>query len=160
MSTFVLDTNMVLGYIRAAKYAEYVEKKYSVSTPPNIAIISVVTIAEIYSLSLQFGWGDDKQTKLKDILNKIPTVNINHPEILLKYAEIDAYSQGKHPIKKMPDGMTSRNMGKNDVWIAATCSVLNAILLTTDKDFNHLNNVFLHLEFIDPGLTSSDINAK
>jgi len=39
-------------------------------------------------------------------------------------------------------------MGKNDLLIAATASVLNATLLTTDQDFNHLHNEFLNLEFI------------
>jgi len=156
MSTFVLDTGMVLGYIRAAAYAEYAEKRFSVSAPPNIAVVSVVTIGEIYSLSIQLGWGDEKQKKLKDVLSKIPVVNINHPEILGRYAEIDAFSQGKHTSKKLPTGVTSRNMGKNDIWIAATCSALNGTLLTTDQDFDHLNGVFLNLEYIDPKLKGSD----
>ena len=160
MSTFVLDTTMVLGYIRAAAYAEYTEKRFSVWVPPNIAIVSVVTIGEIYSLSMQFGWGDGKQKKLKDILNKIPVVNINHPEVLGRYAEIDAFSQGKHPSKKLPTGMTSRNMSKNDIWIAATGSVLNAILLATDHDFDHLDSVFLKVEYTDQSLNGSDVNAQ
>ena len=40
-------------------------------------------------------------------------------------------------------------MGKNDLWIAATSSVYDLILLTTDKDFNHLDGEFLDLEYID-----------
>lgn len=44
--------------------------------------------------------------------------------------------------------MTSRNMGKNDLWIAATASVTNATLITTDKDFYHLNNTYLKLTII------------
>ena len=40
-------------------------------------------------------------------------------------------------------------MGKNDIWIAATTSVLNATLLTTDNDFNHLQNEFIELQLID-----------
>ena len=47
-------------------------------------------------------------------------------------------------------GMSSRNMGKNDLWIAAAASVLNAKLLTTDKDFDHLNEEFLEIIYIDP----------
>lgn len=46
-------------------------------------------------------------------------------------------------------GMSSRNMGKNDLWIAAAASVLNAKLLTTDKDFDHLNEEFLEVIYID-----------
>jgi tRNA(fMet)-specific endonuclease VapC len=40
-------------------------------------------------------------------------------------------------------------MGKNDLWIAATTSVLDAILLTTDNDFDHLHNEFLQVAKID-----------
>ena len=64
----------------------------------------------------------------------------------LDYAEIDAFSQGK--LKDRPLSISARNMGKNDLWIAATASILNATLLTTDLDFNHLHNVFLNLEYI------------
>jgi predicted nucleic acid-binding protein len=41
-------------------------------------------------------------------------------------------------------------MGKNDLWIAATATVFQATLLTTDKDFNHLHNVFFKVEYIHP----------
>ena len=40
-------------------------------------------------------------------------------------------------------------MGKNDLWIAATSSIYDLILLTTDKDFNHLDSEYLNLEYID-----------
>jgi predicted nucleic acid-binding protein len=36
-------------------------------------------------------------------------------------------------------------MGKNDLWIAATASVLDIPLMTTDNDFTHLDAVFLKL---------------
>lgn len=41
--------------------------------------------------------------------------------------------------------MTARSMGKNDLWIAATASILSAKLLTTDNDFDHLDGVYLDL---------------
>jgi tRNA(fMet)-specific endonuclease VapC len=41
-------------------------------------------------------------------------------------------------------------MGKNDIWIAATASALNAILVTTDTDFAHLDNEFLSVSHINP----------
>ena len=34
-------------------------------------------------------------------------------------------------------------MGKNDLWIAATASILGAQLITTDADFDHLGGTFL-----------------
>jgi predicted nucleic acid-binding protein len=47
------------------------------------------------------------------------------------------------------EGMSARNMGKNDLWIAATASVLKAKLLTTDRDFDHLDSEFLEVIYID-----------
>lgn len=40
-------------------------------------------------------------------------------------------------------------MTKNDLWIAATASILNLTLITTDLDFNHLSPIFLKLETLD-----------
>ena len=34
-------------------------------------------------------------------------------------------------------------MGKNDLWIAATAFALDVPLMTTDGDFDHLNDTFL-----------------
>jgi tRNA(fMet)-specific endonuclease VapC len=84
------------------------------------------------------------------LLRQVPHIDINHDAVLQSYAEIDAFSQGKLTSKNLPVGMSARNMGKNDLWIAATASVLNATLLTTDDDFDHLNGVFLTVIVIDP----------
>jgi len=52
MEKFVLDTGIILGYVRGAGYAEYIEKKYRLFSPPNIPLISIVSKGEIYSLAL------------------------------------------------------------------------------------------------------------
>ncbi len=39
-------------------------------------------------------------------------------------------------------------MGKNDLWIAATAALTDARLLTSDRDFDLLDNVFLSLELV------------
>ena len=67
MQKFVLDTGVILGYIRAAGYANYIEKKYAPFTPPNIPLISVVSRGEIYSLAKQFGWAGGKLKALDDL---------------------------------------------------------------------------------------------
>jgi len=36
-------------------------------------------------------------------------------------------------------------MGKNDRWIAATASVPDMDLLTSDKDFEHLDGAYIRL---------------
>ena len=74
--------------------------------------------------------------------------DINILALIHRYAEIDAFSQSKHP--GYPITFSARNMGKNDLWIAATTSILEANLLTTDTDFDHLNNQFLKVHKIQP----------
>jgi len=149
MTTFVLDTGLLVGYLRGADYADYTERHFGVSTPQNFPVICVVSSGEVYSVALQFGWGEERLRRLGDLLRRIPFVDINSPQVIERYAQIDAYSQGKHPSRTLPPAVTSRNMGKNDVWIAATASVLQATLLTTDHDFDHLHGIFLAVEYID-----------
>ncbi|MEQ1745905.1 MAG: hypothetical protein ABMA02_10790 [Saprospiraceae bacterium] len=78
------------------------------------------------------------------LLDMLYPIDIWSEDILDRNAEIDAFSQGKHPI--LMHSFTARNMGKNDLWIAASASILGATLLTTDGDFDHLDGVFLSVE--------------
>ena len=82
-------------------------------------------------------------TEIEDYSRKLIAVDIRNQAILKRYAQIDAYSQGK--LKDNPLNLSARNMGKNDLWIAACASVLDILLLTTDNDFNHLDKKFLKL---------------
>lgn len=150
MTRYILDTGIIVGYLRQAEYAKYVENKYSPLTPPNTPAISIVTNAELRSLALQWQWDETKKQTLHELLRKIPHIDIHHEAVLERYAEIDAFSQGKHPAKFLPDGLSARNMGKNDIWIAATASSMNATLITIDNDFDHLNGVFLPVIYVDP----------
>ncbi|XHR98373.1 PIN domain-containing protein [Mucilaginibacter sp. UC70_90] len=40
--------------------------------------------------------------------------------------------------------------GKNDLWIAATAALLGLTLVTTDKDFDHLHQIFMEVKHISP----------
>ena len=157
MATYFLDTGILLGFVRGAGYAAYAERKFAVNQPPNVSLMSVVSKGELYSLAIQLGWGTQKRLSLEHLLLQIPNVDINKDPVIQRYAEIDAYSQGKDSARRPPAGFTSRNMGKNDLWIVATASVLNSSLLTTDRDFDHLNGVFLNVIYIDRNLKPSDV---
>jgi tRNA(fMet)-specific endonuclease VapC len=95
VSTYLLDTGLLLGHIRGADYADLAERRYSLSQPPNVSLVSVVTKGEIYSLAIQFNWGERKKQELDSLLRRIPVVDINTDRIIQRYAEVDAYSQGK-----------------------------------------------------------------
>ena len=155
MRKYFLDTGIVLGYARSAGYAEYVDKKFDIFG--HMPLVSIVSKGELYSLAIQRNWGTSKLKLLDELLRKLPIVDINDEQIIRRYAEIDAYSLGKNSVKPLPKGQTARQMGKNDLWIAATASVVKATLLTTDHDFDHLDRVFVEVVYVDPKLTGSDI---
>lgn len=90
----------------------------------------MVTHGEIKVLAQRNGWGAQKLAALDEALAAFVTVDINHPRVIDAYVELDLTSQSH------PDG--ARNMGKNDLWIAAAAKGAGATRLTTDKDFEHL----------------------
>ena len=149
MAKYFLDTGILLGFVRGSGYAKYAEEKYQLFEPQNEIFISVVTIGEILSLSIQFNWGDSKKILLKKTINEIPCVDINTEEVLNRYAEIDAFCLGKNSKATLTVGISAKILQKNDLWIASTASVLNATLVTIDKDFDLLNKKYLDVIYID-----------
>ncbi len=141
---YQFDTNIVIHYIRESETMRIVEQKYQPFESSNEIWISVISIGELKSIAIQAKWGKKKVQQLVNLLDAIAPVDIWSEDILDRYAEIDAYSQGKLPDRPLP--YSSRNMGKNDLWIAACASILGATLLTTDADFNHLNSIFLPVQ--------------
>ena len=75
--------------------------------------------------------GKEKNSRFRGISFEISSYNIDTEEVVNRYAEIDVFSQGRLDGRK--SNFTARNMGKNDIWIAAMASVLDAMLLRTDK---------------------------
>jgi predicted nucleic acid-binding protein len=140
---YLLDTNILLIYLRNQKTKDYIDQIYQPFSLPNLPLISVVTKGEIKSIGLQNKWSLSRLQSLDNFLNQLIVVDINAEDIIEKYAEIDAFSQGKLTTK--PLGMTSRNMGKNDLWIAATAFITDSKLMTMDADFDHLKDEYLEL---------------
>ena len=140
---YLLDTNIVLHLIRESSLSRQLRTDYSLFKVPQRLFVSVVVEGELESLALQNQWGNAKMTELNNYLQALITVDIRINSIIKRYAEIDAFSQDK--LKNRPLNYSARNMGKNDLWIAATASVLNIPLMTTDNDFNHLDKLFLKL---------------
>ncbi|MEN0003894.1 MAG: PIN domain-containing protein [Bacteroidota bacterium] len=144
---YLLDTNILLILLQKSDLSTSIKQQYELLAPQARPIISVVSIGEIESLAIQNKWGVRRRRKLKELLNQFIIADINVRSIIERYAVIDAFSQAKHPLYS--SNFTSRNMGKNDLWIAATASVLDVKLLTADQDFLHLEDVFVDLELIE-----------
>ncbi len=137
---FLLDTNILVHLVRDKELGRRINTAYDLTRTLGTALISVVTVGELQSFAQQCGWGEEKRKKVADIVGEVVIIDINHQEILDRYGEIDTFL-----VK------AGRTVGDNDVWIAATASVADATLLTTDKDFDPLDGKFIQRFWIDPG---------
>ena len=140
---FLFDTNILLYYIRENATASIIDSTYNPFGNGNTPVLSVVSVGEIKSIALRNNWGKAKLNKLRELMSLFVITDINSDDVLDVYAEIDAFSQGK--LKNKPLKMTARNMGKNDLWIAATATVTTAKLLTSDDDFDHLEGEYIEI---------------
>lgn len=136
---YLLDTNILVHYIRDSILWRSVSSRYQPFLIDPKPTISVVTEGEVRSLALQRGWGPKKADRLEYALEYFDCETIDDRDIIRTYAVIDAYCES-----------IGRPMGKNDLWIAATAAALNATLLTTDRDFDHLTPQFLARDWINP----------
>ncbi|SRR5699024_439377 len=146
MKNIIIDTCTVLHILKDSPQGKKcLEEIKKLGESPHI-IISVATKAELDSFSRQNQWGQKKIQTLNNFLNEVTTIDINQgdKQLLEAYSLIDGYSKRKLTDSKgnKLDG-SSRKMGKNDLWIAATAKVIDAPLLTTDGDFDHLNGILL-----------------
>ena len=98
----------------------------------------------MYALAGRNGWGENKIAVLARALAELVTVNVDSRIIIEAYVEIET------ACRNSPGG--ERKMGHNDMWIAATSLITGLPLITTDKDFNHLNGQLIQVLWIDPTL--------
>jgi len=143
---YLLDSNIILIYCRNDKVARALESRYRIFSGDNRLGISIVSKGEIEASILKAGLGEKRKQRIKELMSRLTEFGINFEEVIKKYAQIDAYSQGKS--EKSKGKFSSRNMGKNDIWIAATASVFDLKLVTTDKDFDHLEKEYIDLLYI------------
>lgn len=126
----ISDTNLLINHIRKG------------SLPNAQTIIPIVVVGELEAFSLKADWGAQKINFMRHLIDRYPIADIEST-IIPDYAQIDAFSQGK--LQTAPLKSSARNMGKNDIWIAATALYLDMELHTTDNDFDHLPALGLRL---------------
>ena len=138
---YFLDTNILVHLIRRDALGQYLINNYSLYSLDPRPLISDVTEGELRSLAIQWKWGQQKREQMEFLLSYFWRITINTPDVFEAYAAIDAFSES-----------IGTSMGKNDVWIAAAAQTPQALLLTTDKDFDHLHPIYLSRDWIDPSL--------
>jgi len=150
MRNFILDTNILMAYLKADKLFNKVSEDNNLNDEDAFTMISSITKGELLSIAFQNKWGEKRVANLSKLLNEFVFIDIggNDDLLLNAYAEIDAFSLKRHPTKKLLG--SAKPMGKNDMWIAATAFATNATLLTADGKFMHLDKEFINIKFYHP----------
>lgn len=139
---YLLDTNVLLLLVRGGPHGAALDEQFGLSAAALRPLVCIVTHGEIRALARRNGWGPRRIATLEQALSDVVTVDLSHPGVIDAYVELDLASQSH------PDG--ARNMGKNDLWIAAATKAAGAALLTTDRDFEHLIGPHVDGVLIDP----------
>lgn len=142
---YILDTNILIYLIRENQTVVTELANLDVFDSKNITSIFIASVGEILSFALQNNWGVQKKANLEKLISNLSPVPIIKREMLDTYAEIDTYSKGKLSSRPLPQGLSARTMGKNDLWIAATTHLLKADIITNDNDFDHLDGIYFNV---------------
>lgn len=143
---YLLDTSVILPLVRGSALGQRIEQRYRLQSSPHRSLVSVVSLAEAQVIAARNNWGAPKLAALAHALGELVVVDIHHKAVIDAYVQLELISQ------QQSGG--SRNMGKNDLWIAACAKAASATLLTADNDFSHLIPQHLDGELISPADSS------
>lgn len=139
---YLLDTNVILHLVRGNEFGKYLAGTFGLLDAVNRPLVSIVTHGELLAIADRSGWGEKKREVLSTALENLVTIDLNHEQVLLNYVAVD------RACRKNRGG--TRVISNNDTWIAATAKAADAVLLTTDRDFLHLNPKHCLVQFVDP----------
>lgn len=142
---YLLDSNIILIYSRNDRIAANIEAKYQIFNGNNRLGLPIVSKGEIEATILKTGIQAARQNRIRALMSQFTEFGIHFEEVINAYAKIDAFSQGKLATSSK---FSARNMGKNDLWIATIAHVFDLTLVTTDKDFEHLQGEYLNLLYV------------
>ena len=89
----ILDTNILLAYVRGKELYEKIEAQFSLRTSTPAPIISIVSDGELRALALQFAWGEARMREVERQLAYCTPIPLPFSNIVETYAEIDDYSK-------------------------------------------------------------------
>lgn len=140
--SYLLDTSVLLPLIGGNALGTHINQAFGLMASLHRQVVSIVTYAELLVLADRNKWGAEKRGALERALESLVVIPIDGMDLLQAYVTI---SSADRSAARGP-----RNLGKNDLWIAATALYADLPLLTTDKDFRFLHNNPLQIMWIDP----------
>lgn len=142
MRKFVLDTNILLHYVRQSELAQEVERQLNLLAKDAIPMIASVSIGEMLGFVQRQQWGQAKINRLKKLVDKLIVIDIAaaDDQLMHAYATLWNYSKNALPGDKLGKSI---GIGQNDVWIASLARTAKAELVTTDSDFEHFTEKWI-----------------
>jgi predicted nucleic acid-binding protein len=139
MRKFVLDTGILLHYVRQSQLANTIEGDLGIMAEESVPIIASVSVGEMEGFVQRQEWGNKKIDRLKKLVSRLIVINIKAEDenLIDNYATLWNYSKNNLPGDKLGHAV---GINQNDAWIAALTRTVNAELVTTDNDFDHLNH--------------------
>lgn len=147
----LFDTNILIELVRATDRLDALKNR--INPDSATVFISIASVAEVRTFAINNNWGQKRLDALEELLETCTIIDIGEA-VAKKYVEIDTFNNRKNANYPLIQGNTV-NMGKNDIWIAATALLLDLVLVTTDQDYSHLHGVIIEVDYI-----SRDSNGK
>ena len=138
----LLDTNVLIHGVRRGLTWQKIKAVCDPLIRLPKPVVCIVSHGELRSFAERNDWGADKRDYASWLLTYFDVFDINKPTVIAAYALLDKVSRQA--------GVT---MGKNDLWIAATAHDYGAVIVTTDKDFDHLDGKFLSRIYVSPTIS-------
>lgn len=132
-TAYLLDTGILLLWARDSSVATVIDHQFHLSQERSRPLICEVSVGEMLAFSRSLNWGAQKQSRLKDIVEKqTVVVRIGDPRVMDAYADLSTLAKTSG---------WSLFHGKNDLWVGAAARAAQAHLLTIDTDFLPLRGV-------------------
>jgi len=143
----MLDTNVLIFYARGQATGTWLRERYHLEAPRGVLMTSRVVLAETRVFMDRKSaqgqpWNDQKIKALNAILDRLHIIEITDTGIEQAYRNLVVFSE----ITTKP----ARQMEGNDLWLAAAAQITGAVLVTCDKDFDHLHQHQITVEKYDP----------
>jgi len=125
--------------VRNRDLGKRIDREFGLTSRPDRPLVSIVTVGEALTLGAIWAWGPAKLQALRTMLNEVVVIDLRQGDIVDRYAAVSAHCRA--------NGLA---LSDNDRWIAATAKAADAVLLTTDRDFDPLHPAYVDRIWIDP----------
>lgn len=126
MTRYLLDTNILLHWVRNSRQAEIIEKQFALSASQFRPLICEVSLGEMRAFSRSLKWGPAKIERLARLERELAVVDISDARVLDAYANLSTLAKVSG---------WSIFKAKNDLWVGAAAFATASHLLTMDADF-------------------------